>query len=134
MNILQDLFALDQDSEGLFSRIMLIRKQDDWTLQVLDPLVHTRGGTGLRDMKRWNLVNKSGNLLEAMTAFLSEISVSKFSRSGYYIFGENDLRKFLAGILVGDIGLLIEVREKMQKQLMELLRVKNAVVFSSKSS
>jgi hypothetical protein len=87
----------------------------------------------MNKMEQWSLSNTSGDLMDVVSKFLTEVATSTFQVGGSYTFEQADLRKFLAGILIGEIGLLIEVRDESSKSLINHLKEKHVAVYSSRS-
>ena len=132
-NILEDLLVFETSDKVIFYRIILIRKKQNWTLQVLVPGDHAIHHVEMNKMEQWSLSNASGDLMDVVSKFLTEVATSTFQVGGCYKFEQADLRKFLAGILIGEIGLLIEVRDEASKSLINHLKEKQVAVYSSKS-
>ena len=133
MNILQDLLVFETSDKIIFYRIILMRKKQNWVLQVMVPGEHTAPLREMDEMEQWSLANTSGNLMDVVQQFLTEVATSTFQVGGAYRFEQSDLHKFLAGILIGEIGLLVEVRDEASKRLINLLEEKQVAVYSSRS-
>ena len=132
-NILEDLLVFETSDKVIFYRIILIRKKQNWTLQVLVPGDRAMHHVEMNKMEQWSLSNASGDLMDVVSKFLTEVATSTFQVGGCYKFEQADLRKFLAGILIGEIGLLIEVRDEASKSLINHLKEKQVAVYSSRS-
>ena len=132
-NILHDLLVFETGDKIIFYRIILIRKKQNWALQVFVPGEHVLSHIEMSKMEQWSLSNTSGDLMDVVSKFLTEVATSTYQVGCCYTFEQADLRKFLAGILIGEIGLLVEVRDEASKQLINLLREKQVAAYSSKS-